>query len=102
MAGSVSRGGAIEPHFVVLPVTGSRRKQATEIELALVGVDLPVNLIVVTPEDLERQRHHKGNVVSAALREGLILYERVTPRVSTGRRRPAQYVLDAPGAVTLS
>lgn len=62
--------------LVVMPVSGSRRKQATAIELALVGVNLPVDLIVATPEEAERQRRQKGTVVGAALREGRLLYER--------------------------
>jgi predicted nucleotidyltransferase len=62
--------------LVVMPLRGSRRRQATAIERALVGVDLPVDLIVVTPEELEHSRSQPGTVIRAAAEEGEVLYER--------------------------
>ena len=58
-----------------MPVAGSRRKKATEIEMTLLGIDLPVDLIVATPEEVERQRDKKGSIFHAALRDGVVLYE---------------------------
>ena len=46
--------------LVVMPVKGSKRKKANEIDVALVGIDLPVDVIVVTPEELEK---HKNQIV---------------------------------------
>ena len=63
--------------LVVMPVQGSRRKLATEMELALAGVNIPADLIVVTPEQLRRDENRRGTVVHPAVREGIVLYERV-------------------------
>jgi predicted nucleotidyltransferase len=63
--------------LVVMQVEGSRRKQAAEIDGALIDRGLPLDLIVITPEELERQREQVGTVVRPAVREGIVLYERV-------------------------
>ena len=62
--------------LVVMPVRGSRRKAATEVDLSLVGVDMPVDVIVVTPEDVERDRGSFGTLIRTALLEGRVLHER--------------------------
>ena len=62
--------------LVVMPDGGSRRKQATAIDLALIGIDFPADVIVVTPQDLERSRHRKDSIIYPAIREGIVLYER--------------------------
>jgi len=78
--GSHARGTAGQDSdadiLVVMPVKGSKRKKATEIDVALVGLDLPVDLIVVTPEELERNKNQIGTIVYPALREGKVLYEK--------------------------
>jgi predicted nucleotidyltransferase len=43
---------------------------------ALIGIIAPVDLIVETPEGLERLRDHPGLIDHDALREGRIVYER--------------------------
>lgn len=63
--------------LVIMPVTGSRRKKATEIDVALIGVDLPADVIVVTPEEVERNRDAIGGIIRPALTEGKVLYERI-------------------------
>lgn len=62
--------------LVIMPTQGSRRQQATQIDLALVGVDLPADVIVVTPDDVERNRDQLGTIIRPALQEGKVLYER--------------------------
>jgi len=62
--------------LVVMPVPGSRREAATAIDVALIGIDLPVDIIVVTPDDVARNRDLTGSVVHEALTEGKVLYER--------------------------
>ncbi len=78
--GSHARGTA-DPEsdadlLIVMRPKGSRRRQATEIDVALWGVGLPADIIVVTPEDIERSRNQPGTVVHSALREGKVVYER--------------------------
>jgi hypothetical protein len=63
-----SPGGTARP--------GSRRRRCLEIREALHGMGMAKDVIVVTPEDVERDRELPGTVVRAALREGKVLYER--------------------------
>lgn len=62
--------------LVVMRVSGSRRRAAVEIDLALAGIGLPKDVIVVTPEEVERYRDTVGTIIYPALREGKVLYER--------------------------
>jgi uncharacterized protein len=62
--------------LVVMPVTGSRRRKTVEIDLALAGIGLPKDIIVVTPEEVERYRDVVGTIIYPALREGKVLYDR--------------------------
>ena len=64
--------------LVVMPPNGSRRQHAADIDVALSGIRLPVDVIVVTPEDILRDRDIPGTVVRPALKEGRILYDRGT------------------------
>lgn len=63
--------------LVVMPVSGSKRKLAEEIDLALAGVGMPKDVIVVTPEEVERYREVVGTIIYPAIHEGKVLYERV-------------------------
>jgi predicted nucleotidyltransferase len=63
--------------LVVMRAAGSRRRTAAEIDLALAGIAFPKDVIVMTPEEVERYRDIVGTVVYPALREGKVLYERV-------------------------
>ncbi len=62
--------------LVVMPVDGSKRQQAVEIDLALEGIPIPIDLIVVTPEEVEKYRDTIGTIIREAVREGKVLYER--------------------------
>jgi len=62
--------------LVVMRYSGSRRKQATEIDLALWGIDLPADLLVFSPEEIEKYRNLIGTIIYPALREGKVVYER--------------------------
>jgi predicted nucleotidyltransferase len=61
---------------VMRGVEGRRRKTATAIDIALKDAALPKDIIVVTPEDVARQRDLVGTIIRPALREGKVLYER--------------------------
>jgi predicted nucleotidyltransferase len=62
--------------LVVMPVSGSKRRQAALIDFALAGIGLSKDIIVITPEEMERYRDVAGTIVYPALREGKIVYER--------------------------
>jgi predicted nucleotidyltransferase len=62
--------------LVVTRVTTSKRKHAAQIDAALADVGLPKDIIVVTPDEVERYRDVVGGIIYPALREGRVLYER--------------------------
>jgi len=62
--------------LVVMRYSGSRRKQATEIDLALWGIDLAADILVYSPEEIERYRNLIGTIIHPALREGKVVYDR--------------------------
>lgn len=51
-----------------------RRRLAQAIYTALIGVEYPVDVIVATPEDVERYRASEATVIAPALREGRVIY----------------------------
>lgn len=51
-----------------------RRRLAQQIYVSLVGVGLAVDVIVVTPEDIERYGDSECLIIGAALREGKAIY----------------------------
>jgi uncharacterized protein len=59
-----------------MPVPDTRRRLATQIDLALVGIDIPTDVIVVTPEEVQRNKDRIGTIIRPTLREGKVLYER--------------------------
>ena len=63
--------------LVVMPVPHTRRRLATEIDLSLLGIDLPADVIVVTPEEVQRNQGRIGTIIQPAILEGKVLYERV-------------------------
>ncbi len=62
--------------LVIMDVSGSKRKIATEIDFSLLGVDVPVDVIVTTTEEVERYKDIIGTLIYSAVREGKVLYER--------------------------
>lgn len=54
----------------------SRRREIGRIRRSLASVGLPIDLLLYTPEKIEQWRHTTNHVVSEALREGKVLYER--------------------------
>ncbi|MBI4313221.1 MAG: nucleotidyltransferase domain-containing protein [Candidatus Omnitrophica bacterium] len=62
--------------LVVMNVQGSRRQKATEIDISLADREIPLDLLVVTPEQFNRDRDMIGTVIRPAAREGKVLYER--------------------------
>jgi predicted nucleotidyltransferase len=62
--------------LVVMRVEGSKRQKAIEIDLALADLGVPKDILIVTPEEVERYRDIVGTIIYPALREGKVLYER--------------------------
>ena len=62
--------------LVVFSELADKRKTAVDIRPALADLPVGKDIIVATPEELERQRDSVRSVLRAAQREGRILYER--------------------------
>lgn len=60
--------------LVVMPIRGSKRNMQLQVRLALHDIRLPKDVIVVTPEQVERQRDIPGTIVRPAFLEGKVLY----------------------------
>lgn len=76
--GSAARG-EIGPHsdldfLVVKSGVPHRRRLAQEIDLAMFGIPVPVDILVVTPEDIQAHREKAGTIIGPALREGKRVY----------------------------
>ena len=67
--------------LVVMPVTESKRETQIEIRCALHDIHVTKDIIVATPDEVERCRNIVGTIIRPALREGKVLYAR-------GRRSP--------------
>lgn len=62
--------------LIIMNITGSKKDAAIQIDRALIDRRLPLDIVVVTPEDVDRYRGLVGNVIRPALKEGKVLYER--------------------------
>ena len=76
--GSAARGD-MEPHsdvdLLVVKDGANRRSLSVRIRRNLYGVRAAVDVIVVTPGDLERFKDSHGLIIKPALREGTVVYE---------------------------
>jgi predicted nucleotidyltransferase len=62
--------------LVVCPVTGSRRALQVAMDRTLRGCGFARDIVVLTREEYERDRHIPGTVARPAWLEGRVLYER--------------------------
>lgn len=62
--------------LVVMEVQGSTRQKANEIDLLMADRIIPMDFIVLTPEQYEQQRNIIGTMVRQVDREGKVIYER--------------------------
>lgn len=78
--GSHARGGARPDSdvdlLVVMPVSGSKREKQIEIGVALHDIRISMDIIVATPEEVEKRKNIVGTVIRPAMREGEVLYVR--------------------------
>ena len=77
--GSAARG-EMGPHsdidlLVIRSGPGTAREIAAKIYLRLYGVGRAVDIIVVSPEQVEQYRKSPYLVINPALREGLVIYD---------------------------
>ena len=76
--GSAARGHA-EPardlDLLVVKACANRRELAARIRRQLYGVKAAVDIVVVTPEDIERYKDAHALVIKQALRQGRMVYE---------------------------
>ncbi len=62
--------------LLVVKSGAHRRRLAQAIYMNLIGVGQAVDIVVVTPEDIERYRNSFALVIEPALREGRAVYAR--------------------------
>ena len=62
--------------LVVCPIPSSRRTLMVEMDRALGGLGIARDVIVLSPEEYERDRNIPGTVARPAWLEGRTLYER--------------------------
>ncbi|MBI5030800.1 MAG: nucleotidyltransferase domain-containing protein [Chloroflexi bacterium] len=75
--GSAARG-TMRPDsdvdLLVVKANAHRRQLAKQIYRHLIGVGQAVDVIVVTPDDIERYRDSHALIIAPALREGKVIY----------------------------
>lgn len=76
--GSVSRGDALEDSdldlLVVMPSGVHRRRVAQELYRRINGAGRPFDILVATPDDLEKHGDNIGLIFARILREGKEIY----------------------------
>ncbi len=77
--GSQARGTADDRSdvdlLVICPVAGKRRDLMVAMDRALSGLGIARDVIVLTPEEFERDRHIPGTIARPASAEGKVLYD---------------------------
>lgn len=77
--GSYARGTA-DKHsdvdlLVICRVKKDRRKLAVEMDMTLWGLGMAKDIIILTPEEFERDKHIPGTIARPAWKEGKVMYE---------------------------
>ena len=60
--------------LVIKSGVSHRRKLAQQIRLRMFGIGTPMDIVVVTPEDIEAFQDKIGTILGDALREGVLIY----------------------------
>jgi len=64
--------------LVILDGVEAPRAESTRLRRALRGILTPVDIMVTTPQQVERHRNTIGYIYPTALSEGRVIYERPT------------------------
>jgi len=71
------RGSRRDVDFLVVkPLPSTKREARLKIRRALSGMGLSKDVVVVTPQEMDRFRQWAGTIVRADAQEGKVLYER--------------------------
>ena len=62
--------------LIVMPLLGSKREKTVEIGVELSDMAMPKDVLVATPQEMERRKNIVGTIAYIASREGKVLYER--------------------------
>jgi predicted nucleotidyltransferase len=62
--------------LVVMPFKGLRHRKQVEIRVALHDIQVPIDIIVTSPEDFAWRQNVVGTIEYPAVREGKVLYAR--------------------------
>lgn len=63
--------------LVICPILKKRRELMLEMDLALEGLGLARDIVILTPEEFEIDRNISGTIARPASLEGKVLYESV-------------------------
>ena len=63
--------------LVVMPDGTDRREAAVAMRVALSGMLPATDIVVTTPDEIERRGHIKGTVLREAMREGRVVHDRL-------------------------
>jgi predicted nucleotidyltransferase len=76
--GSQARGTADDRSdidiLVICPITGKRRHMMLDMDKALEDLDHAFDILILTPEEFDRDRNIPGTIGRYAQKEGRILY----------------------------
>ena len=61
---------------MVLPHVDDKRAAAIALRRALADLPVPKDVVVTTPEEIERRGHVVGTLLHEALHDGRVVYER--------------------------
>lgn len=62
--------------LVVMSFTGKRRDIMVEIDMALAGLGIARDVIILSPQEYEETQKIPGTISQPAAEEGIVLYER--------------------------
>ena len=61
--------------LIVMEVKGSVRQKANEIDMLMADRNIPMDFLVLTPDQYERQKGLIGTIVRQAEQQGKVIYE---------------------------